>query len=541
MISRNPNTDFTYRPNRPGTTGSSTPRLPGVIRGGDRPTDVFDKNEYSDSVALDEAIGQYSSITMPDGSVLYNPFMLTPEEYQYYLGYVNGKFYLLPNDKRKAEAAYNKYQQMVQWFNDQQNNEFQTDWNSETNQILREMKAQVAAGLNPDLMGLSGGAAADMQSNQPSGMVDVGSSGSDLSEVLGYVGTVIQAGSTIASAVYGGMSTFSAVRSANFANSAVILDKILPFAINNLPDEAFSSQENFSSAFNSDVLKGLGLSKSDFSRLSSMLKGLNLSPAVLRDYYNNRALAEDSRQTLGEFLLNPARWDGTVADQTLSNLLEYRYSDELYRLRADMFQNLYRGTTYENADGSLAGDALDASSRKQITESQRADLDLMDFLMRTSAIWPLLRSAKDNIESGDPYRVYLGKQQLAQAINPQSSMWSTINGIIEYLAPASSGGSAFLSEISDSVSGALGGVSQVLNTFNKFMSGDFSSVFGFNFNDLKTFFHELDQGIEVQLTSVWDQLKSSWSDYKLQLKQGITPRSSSNPIDTPLDSFDHFR
>lgn len=523
----------------PGSSGSFAPGNNTSVSGR---RDQYDSRPLrTDEQILEEAIGQYATITMPDGSVLENPFMLTVDEYEFYLRYVEGKFFFLPNDQRKAEAAYNKYQQMVQWFNDQQNNEFETDWNSEKNQIEREIDALISNGLNPDLTGLSGGTPAEMKSNQPSGMVNVGASGSDLSTVLGYVGTAIEAGTTIASAVYGGVSAFSAVRSAKFANSAVILDKILPFAINNLPDEAFSSQENFSAAFSSDVLKGLGLSNSDFSNLSKMLKGLNLSPAVLRDYYQNRAEGESNRQTLGELLLDPARWDGTIADQTLSNLLEYRYSDELYRLRADIFHNLYRGATYENADGSLAGQALDASSRKQITESQRADLDLQDFLMRTSAIWPLLRSAADNISSGDPYRVYLGKQQLAQAVNPQSSMWSTLNGIIDYLAPANSGGSAFLSEFAESVSGALGGVSKVLNTFNKLMSGDFTDIFGFSFDDLNTFFTEIDKGIEASATSVWESLKEGWSNLKKGFENGITPRTSNNPISTPLDSFNQLR
>lgn len=520
---------------------------------GDTLVDAFKKHfenvQSPDDIASEALSGlgitsESDSVTMPDGSVLDNPYKLNSSELHYLLDYLNGKFYWTNSDKRAAEAAYQKYQQYLQWYNENQNNRFEVDWNSETNQIPREMDASVSAGLNPDLVGLSGGAAADMSSSDlrsapPAGQSDFSQMAESVSGLFGSVSNIIAASTGIGSLVLQHRQVFQSLRNSRAEYAGKLLNDILPGVVSSLPESAFDSDESFSAAFNEDLFTGLGFSRSDYIQSKKWLDSLKRSPSQLRDLFSNKYEYEKFRQGYGELLLSPFRWSESGDNELLGRLQSLKFEQMISLLDAQIAMNRYQSSYYGSVDPSLAADAFDSTNRQSLNAEQLQDLQLDFELARMRVVLPQILEAASLIESGDPANMYVGQTILADVVNPSNSVWSQISRLVVRVPQEFNDGdfnSYAESFFGTSGSGSDDGTSfarEVYGFISSLARGDFAnaSFYGISYNSIKSFF----QGVDSAFADGWNRLRDAMKE------SPDLSRPSHNPIDTPLDSFNHFR
>lgn len=313
---------------------------------------------------------KYDTFTMPDGTVLQNPYKLDATEYKYYQDYKNGKFYVLLNERRAAEAAYNKYLQYQSWWEQQQNTYFATDYNSEQSQVERYGEA----GLNADLLGIGSSQATAASGTTPS-PVPVGAGQSDFasltSSIVGVLGVVSSAVS-IGSQIVGVMSGITGLRQAkenlegtqldNAGSIVSLVDSLYDY----LPDEAFETQDDVPvgellASYSSSIANSLGLDSQAVSAIDNFLKSPSSSSILKR--WKNRHEAEVHRQQYYWNHEDPYRYTPSNAEfeairQKDANLkrLELEYQSAL---------NQYNATVVSNTDPNIEASMMNAKHQSE--------------------------------------------------------------------------------------------------------------------------------------------------------------------------------
>lgn len=318
---------------------------------------------------------KFDTFTMPDGTVLQNPYKLDATEYKYYQDYKNGKFYILLNERRAAEAAYNKYLQYQSWWEQQQNTYFATDYNSEQSQVERYEEA----GLNADLLGIGSSQTTAATATSPSpvqvgaGQSDFASLTSSIVGVLGVVSSAVGLGSQIIGVMSGLTGLNQAkenVRGTQLENASSIVslvDSLYDF----LPDSFFETQIDDVGDIDAQtdilassimtVASGLGLDEKTTAAVDKFLRSPSSSSIMKR--WQNRHQAEVERQQYYWNHEDPYRYTPNNADfeairQMDANLkrLEIEYQSAL---------NEYNKTVVSNTDPSIEASMMNAKHKSE--------------------------------------------------------------------------------------------------------------------------------------------------------------------------------
>lgn len=469
------------------------------------------------------------SVTMSDGSVMNSPVTFTSEEISYLYDYLNGKFYVNSGRKRAAELAYQKYQQLLQWYSELTSESYNNAYNSERSQVERMRDA----GLNPDLLGVSGDSSSDVGAGLSPASVPETSS--DFSQTFGVVANLINSATSLLSVVGEGVKLASAIRQINIGNVSSILNDVLPGAVNLLPESAFSDAGSFNSSLTS-ILRSSGMSRRQISRVRDTFKGLGIPLSSVRDFFSLSEESRSKRASLFKLNSNPL-YDESL--DMMSNLLVAEYNRSLYGALYDSALSQYNSTVLSSKDASLEGAASNSLNRQTLNDEELQVASNRLEILKYASIFPLVDSARENILSDDPYRQYVGICQLSSALHGNDSMWGSISSLFSTVgSDENSGLGRSLKTLVGTVSDSGDGLNNILVEIRKFMNGGYNDFLGQKFDEIKAFFSKVDSFIIGKTKSTWNELSDDWNRIKQEWKKPFNERDSSgNSIDTIIDFY----
>lgn len=485
-----------------------------------------------------------------NGETFMNPHSLTQQELERVGLYMAGTRFFSNSKQAYLNEAYEKYQAARNWYAETQQKYADTDFNSSTEAIPREVEAMHDVGLNPDLLGLSGDAAASghpvdadpLESSVP------GSSG-DVSQIVGMVGTVLQTASSLAGLVGQGLQIGQILRNNRAEYAGHILNDVLPSLIGTFPEEAFKDDSSFQSYFNEDSIRGLGFSSRDYQTMSSFLGRLKVSPSNLRNLFQNKSEYESFRQAYGSIAVSPLRYDPTDPNSLLNKLGALESDRLLWENRASIAASQYAAAYDTARNPELAAEGFDSQNTQILTQEKLLDLQYRQQVALMGCVIPRLEYAKSLIETGDPYYTAMGQTILADIQSPSNSLWSLVARF----------GGGFLDQIDRSLNGSPDGSGpvnvnpadpdgsyvnsdgvviprsgrffrEVVKACKDISDGRDPSFYGIKWSDVTGFFHDIDKGFAVGASSFWNAVKN-----------GIdTSAPSSSPGPNMADSYDWF-
>lgn len=282
------------------------------------------------------------SVTMPDGTVMNNPHKMNADELRALEGYLSGTVYLFGIGKREAEAAYNKYQMYLQWFDNAQNNALELGWNSEQSQVQR----MEDAGLNPDILGV-GSSTSDVSSGDYTLASPSSVPLEDPSVIFGTFENLVSAIASPASAILNVLGSIRNLKSQNISNTKSMLSDIAPLILDTLPDSFFSDFGNPSSVRDAlDAVDYVAYGLDD--RQVRQMKHYLSSGGWRNSYYRSQRAAQQNSEvsdkaSMNGILYNPVSgYDPTSALFRVYAMLTgevgletLRYNQELARFQRD--------------------------------------------------------------------------------------------------------------------------------------------------------------------------------------------------------------
>lgn len=313
------------------------------------------------------------SVTMPDGTVMNNPYKFTVDELRDLEGYLSGTVYLFGIGKRQAEAAYNKYQMYLQWYDNAKNNALELGWNSEQSQVQRMEEA----GLNPDILGV-GSSTSDVSSGDYTLASPSSVPLEDPSVIFGTFENLVLAIASPASAILGVLGSIRNLKSQNISNTKSMLSDIAPLILDTLPDSFFSDFGNPSSVNDAlDAVDYVAYGLDD--RQVRQMKHYLSSGGWRNSYYRSQRAAQQNSEVSDKASMNGILYNPVSGyDPTSALFREYamltgevgletlKYNQELAR-----FQRDYQA--YMNANDAASQQAsVDILGMK----AQKSELDL---------------------------------------------------------------------------------------------------------------------------------------------------------------------
>ena len=345
-----------------------------------------------------------SSYTMPDGTVLQNPFTLNENELEALNKYLSGTVFLFGIGKREAEAAYAKYQQYIQWYDQQQSNSWETDYNSEASQVERMEEA----GLNADLLGV-GSSTADTASGgytlaPPSSSAPF----EDFGTLIGSFADIAGLAFNGASGIVGLVKSFEDIRGLSLENMDTVLNNGVPRLLDMLGENALSAPENFFGSLGSFDYDSLGYDKQSTKTLRTYFDNLLTLPTEqkARIFGNLKKFAEN-RAGFNNIIYNGVSgYDVTpiykdfMKMQTDYTIAKQNYDNTLLRWQTD-YQNYMNtnGSAEQAAEADLGGYASKSFEMQAKKFNAQLQLQMKGILLK------LGDSLVKFTESGDPVRL----------------------------------------------------------------------------------------------------------------------------------------
>ena len=486
------------------------------------------------------------------GETIQNPYALSDADIEYLGLYYSGKNFFKDSNQERLTNALEKYQAAQEWYAQMQQQAQDIEYNEPVNQVSRNDEA----GLNSDLLGI------DQSSSAADG--DVSMSGSEpfagpgtaqnFAQVMGVIGTTLQAAGNIVQLLYGGAQLAQGLRNQRAEYAGHILNDILPSVIGLLPESSFASDESFSSSFTPDLFTGLGFSRRDYDMSSSMLKSLKRSPSQLRELFKNKSEFERFRQDFGELVTSPFRYNPTDPNELLSTLQSLEADKLLWENRASIAAAQYERAFNSLRDPELSADAFDSENRQTIKAEDLQELEYQHQVALMGCVIPRLQYAESLIKSGDPYNCAAGQTILADIVSPSNTLWSLVarygNGFLDNLQrtffpstlPDGSSGSGTPVDPNDPNGSYItpGGLyipkygrffREVHDAVKAISRGEDPEFYGLKWSVVKGFFQDIDRGIAASASEYWDNVKKALSD---------TGSSSGSPVPNMLDGYDYW-
>ena len=378
---------------------------------------------------------EMESVTMPDGTVMNNPYKMSADELRALEGYLSGTVYLFGIGKREAEAAYNKYQMYLQWYDNAKNNALELDWNSEQSQVNRMEQA----GLNADILGIS-----PSTGEVSTGDYTLASPSSvpleDPGVIFGTFENLISAIASPASAILNVLGSVRNIKSQNIANSKSMLSDVAPLILDTLPDSFFNDFGNPASvndALSSVDYVAYGLDEKQTRQMKHYLT----SGGWRNSYYRSQRAAQQGQEVSEKASMNGILYNPVSGyDPTTALFREYalltgevgletlRYNSELAR-----FQRDYQVYMNQNdaASKQASVDLLGFQAQKS-----ELDLSIYDATLKTR-----LKSVTDAFSkhinrmasTGDPLMIGMATYALKAF---SSSFTGTVPEAAGYFIPA---------------------------------------------------------------------------------------------------------
>lgn len=390
------------------------------------PVEEIDNIIKNESAGDPNKIGGLDTWTMPDGTVMENPYKLTQDEWNLMRDFTEGKFYWNPADKRAAEAAYNKYQQYLQWYNDQQNTGFETDYNSAQSSAERMHEA----GLNPNFVGLDGAGTAETANNNTPAPAPAG--GSDFLDVVSsgfqWLGTAIQIASGIS-----GLMTASLQRTAlglqnvgqrlrNASDTASLVDSLYDFMPNEL-FEGSGDQLSIDSIVGSAsvVLPDLGLSDEQQASINSFMRTPTMAAVARR--WKQRYDFEKDRQAFYLANKDPRRYSS--GNKSFARFIAGEVDIAFSKQRLEVALNNYSARRAELLDPEVAANAENMENELKVmnSEVELAGRGLMD---------AYVKYITSSVDSNEPFGLVCAMSAFNSAIKGQDP---TIAGVVSQFLP----------------------------------------------------------------------------------------------------------
>lgn len=380
----------------------------------------------SESAGDPNKIGGLDSFTMPDGTVMENPYVLTQDEWNLMRDYTEGKFYWSISEKRAAEAAYNKYQQYVQWYNDQQNTGFETDYNSAQSSAERIWEA----GQNPNFVGLDGAGTVEAANNNTPAPAPVG--GSDFLDVTSscfqWLGTAIQ----IASGISGLMTADfqrtalalqnSGQRLRNASDTASLVDSLYDFMPNELFEDSGDELSTDSIVASvSSVLPNLGLSDDQQKTVDTFMRSPSMAAVARR--WKQRYDFEKDRQSFYLANKDPRRYSSD--NRSFARFIAGEVDIAFSKQRLEVAFNNYSARRAELLDPEVAANAenLENELKSMNAEVELAGRELMD---------AYVKYITSSVDSNEPFGLVCAMSAFNSAIKGQDP---TIAGVVSQFLP----------------------------------------------------------------------------------------------------------
>lgn len=378
------------------------------------------------SKQMDKERTDKSSFTMPDGTVMNNPHTLTPDEFDRYLNYISGTFYWSPSEKRAAEAAYNKYQQYIQWYIDQQNTSFETDFNSAQSAANRMFEA----GLNPNFVGLNGAGTVEAANNVQQAPAPSG--GSDFLDVASsafqWLGAAIQIASGISGLMTAGLQRDGlalqnlGLRLRNASDTASLVDSLFDFMPNELFEGAGDELSTDSIVASvSSVLPNLGLSDEQQKTVDSFIRSPSMAAVARR--WKQRYDFEKDRQAFYLANKDPRRYspDNSSFARYIAGEVDIAFSKQ----RLELALNNYNARRAEllNPEVSANAENVENELKTMNAEVELAGRELID---------SYVKYITSSIDSQEPFGLVCAMSAFNTAIKGQDP---TIAGVVSQFLP----------------------------------------------------------------------------------------------------------
>lgn len=401
---------------------------------------------------------QYGKLGQVDylGETLKNPNQLTDQELEWLALYFSGFTGKTDQDVSRMTNAYNKFTAAQQWYSQYNVAQAETEYNSPEQSYPREVAGQIAAGLNPDLVGVesgSGGTAAGASAGSGSSSAPYASPVPGdwqrrqglYSNVLDTINTAVN----VVNAVTGFGSALSSMHTQALARQNDFLKNTFPSMVKYLPDEYFQLtsdvsdaagsadviQASISSEKISSIMSAAGFGKQDIKRFNQALAHNPITKEDYNNWANNATEFEQRRQAYATQVASKYRENFMSGNELFDRLAALSNDLSYAEILAKLNRQKYDAEFYGNLNPEIMASGEEATAEGSVikkdilsTDRDRVAAEYGRLKAEVDAYLPLLKSAVEHMNSDSMELQIFGRLEYEQLMGRNGNLYQLLSG-----------------------------------------------------------------------------------------------------------------